>query len=82
MHIGRVPQALAAATGTARAMRRHKRRRLAAGMALLLVAPLLTGVGVDAFTLNSLALGLGCGALLLRRFTRSRSKAQQTRRAR
>ena len=80
MHTGRVPQVLTAVAGTARAMRRHKRRTLAAGVALLLVTPLLTASGVDAFTLNTLA--LGCGALLLRRFTRSRSEAQQTRRTR
>ena len=54
---------LAAVAGTARAMRRHKRRTLAAGAALLLVTPLLTGSGVDAFTVNALA--LGCGALML-----------------
>ena len=54
-------------------MRRHKRRTLAAGVALFLAMPLLTGVGVDAFTHN--ALGLGCGALLLRRFTDARKQA-------
>ena len=49
MHIKeRVPRVLAAVAGTARAMRRHKRRTLAAGVALLLVTPLLTGSGVDA----------------------------------
>ena len=44
----RVPRVLAAVAGTARAMRRHKRRTLAAGVALLLVTPLLTGSGADA----------------------------------
>ncbi len=39
----RVPLVLAAVAGTVRAMRRHKRRTLAAGGALLLVTPLLTG---------------------------------------
>ena len=49
MHIKeRVPRVLAAVAGTARAMRRHKRSTLAAGVALLLVTPLLTGPGVDA----------------------------------
>ena len=49
MHIKeRVPRVLAAVAGTARAMRRHKRRTLAAGVALLLVTPLLTGSGADA----------------------------------
>ena len=37
----RVPRVLAAVVGTARAMRRHKRRTPAAGVALLLVTPLL-----------------------------------------
>ena len=72
MHTSRVPQALAAVAGTARAMRRHKRRTVAAGVALLLVTPLLTGVGVDAITVNALALGVG--ALMLRRFMGARKQ--------
>ena len=68
------PRVLAAVAGTARAMRRHKRRTLAAGVALLLVTPLLTGSGVDAFTVNALALGYG--ALLLRRFMSTRNRKQ------
>ena len=63
MHIKeRVPLVLAAVVGTARAMRRHKRRTLAAGVALLLVTPLLTGSGV--------------GALMLRRFMGARNRKQ------
>ena len=74
MHIKeRVPRVLAAVAGTARAMRRHKRRTLAAGVTLLLVTP-LTGSGVDAFTVNALA--LGCGALMLRRFMGARNRKQ------
>ena len=52
------------------AIRRHKR----AAVALLLVAPLLTGAGTELFALNTV--GLGIGALILRRFTRPRGKAQ------
>ena len=75
MHIKeRVPRVLAAVAGTARAMRRHKRRTLAAGVALLLVTPLLTGSGVDAFTVNALALGVG--ALMLRRFMIATNRKQ------
>ena len=75
MHIKeRVPRVLAAVAGTARAMRRHKRRTPAAGVALLLVMPLLTGSGVDAFTVDALA--LGCGALMLRRFMGVRNRKQ------
>ena len=75
-HQEQSPRVLTAA-GIGRAMRRHKRRTLAAGVALFLAMPLLTGVGVDAFTLN--ALGLGCGALLLRRFTDARKRKQAIR---
>ena len=49
-------------------MRRHKRLTIAVVVAALLFAPLLlTGDG-ELFVLN--AVGLGFGALLLRRFTR------------
>ena len=46
---------------------RHKRASIAVGAALLLAGPLVTGDGVLVF-LN--AVGLGLGALLLRRFAR------------
>ena len=68
------PRVLAAVAGTARAMRRHKRRTLAAGVTLLLVMPLLTGSGVDGEGVNALA--LGCGALILRRFMGARNRKQ------
>ena len=66
----RVPRVLAAVAGTARAMRRHKRRTLAAGVALLLVGPLVTGAGYELFALN--AVGLGIGALIVRGQVRRR----------
>ena len=44
---------------------RHERASIAGAVALLLFAPLLTGDG-ELFVLN--AVGLGLGALLLRRF--------------
>ena len=75
MHIKeRVPQVLAAVAGTGRAIRRHRRRTVATGAALLLVAPLLTGSGVDGFAVN--ALGLAVGALMLRRFMGARNRKQ------
>ena len=77
MHTGRVQQALAAVAGTARAMRRHQRRTLAADVSLLLAAPLLSGVGVDGFAVN--ALGLAAGVLMLRRFMGARTKLQAIR---
>ena len=46
---------------------RHKRASIAVGAALLLAGPLVTGDGELVF-LN--AVGLGLGALLLRRFAR------------
>ena len=46
---------------------RHKRASIAVGVALLLAGPLVTGDGELVF-LN--AVGLGLGALLLRRFAR------------
>ena len=62
MHIKeRVPRVLAAVAGTARAMRRRK----PLGIALVVVAPLLTGIGLELFFLN--LLGLGIGALFVRR---------------
>ena len=58
------------------AIRRHKR----APVALLLVAPLLTGAGTELFALNTV--GLGIGALILRRFTRPRGNTSNIRRTR
>ena len=62
---------------------RHKRASIAVGAALLLAGPLVTGDGELVF-LN--AVGLGFGALLLRRFARSNGRqrtgrTQQTARA-
>ena len=50
---------------------RHKRASIAVGAALLLAGPLVTGDGELVF-LN--AVGLGLGALLLRRFARPNGK--------
>ena len=50
---------------------RHKRASIAVGAALLLAGPLVTGDGELVF-LN--AVGLGLGALLLRRFARSNGR--------
>ena len=70
----RVPKVLAAVAGAMSTLRRHKRQTVAAGAALLLAGPLLTGSGVDAFTVN--ALGLAVGALMLRRFVGARNRKQ------
>ena len=57
-------------------LRGFLRRRKRAAIALLVVGPLLlTGDG-EVFALN--LVGLGFGALLLRRFTRSRARKQAT----
>ena len=56
---------------------RHKRASIAVGAALLLAGPLVTGDGELVF-LN--AVGLGLGALLLRRFARPNGR-QRTGRA-
>ena len=50
------------------------RRRKRAAVALLVIAPLLLTGDVEIFALN--LVGLGFGALLLRRFTRSRDRNQ------
>ena len=65
-------------------VRRHKRLTIAVVVAALLFAPLLTGDG-ELFVLN--AVGLGLGALLLRRFIRPggrkrTGRAQQAQRQR
>ena len=59
---------------------RHKRASIAVGAALLLAGPLVTGDGELVF-LN--AVGLGLGALLLRRFARpnGRQRAGRTQQA-
>ena len=60
--------------GVAAGLGRFLRRRKRAAVALLVIAPLpLTG-DVEIFALN--LAGLGFGALLLRRFTRSRDGNQ------
>ena len=56
---------------------RHKRASIAVGAALLLAGPLVTGDGELVF-LN--AVGLGLGALLLRRFARPNGRKRTGRR--
>ena len=64
----RVPKVMGVAVGLGRFLRRRKRLTIAVVVAALLVGPLLlTGDG-EVFVLN--AVGLGLGALLLRRFIR------------
>ena len=56
-------------------IRRHKRASITTVAALLIIGPLLTGVGGEAFIIN--LVGLGIGALLVRQFTRPRGKRRQ-----
>ena len=53
-------------------IKRHKRASMATGVALLIAGPLLTGTSGETFFLN--LVGLGVGALLVRRFTRPRGQ--------
>ena len=62
-----VPRVKAVSAGVGGFIGRHKRASIAVGVALLLAGPLVTGDGELVF-LN--AVGLGLGALLLRRFAR------------
>ena len=62
-----VSRVKAVAAGVGGFIGRHKRASIAVGAALLLAGPLVTGDGELVF-LN--AVGLGLGALLLRRFAR------------
>ena len=67
-----VPKVKGVAVGFGGFLRRRKRLTVAVVVAALLLAPLLlTGDG-EVFVLN--AVGLGFGALLLRRFARPRGK--------
>ena len=71
MHVKEgIPKVMGVVVRLGRFLRRRKR----AAIALLVVAPLpLTG-DMEVFVLNMV--GLGFGALLLRRFTRSRDRKQ------
>ena len=67
MHVKeRVTQVKGIAVGFGRFIRRHMRLTVAAAAAALLVGPLLLTSDGEVFFLN--AVGLGFGALLLRRF--------------
>ena len=65
-----VPKVRGVAVGLGGFLRRRKR----AAIALLVIAPLLLTGDVEVFVLNMV--GLGFGALLLRRFTRPRDRKQ------
>ena len=68
MHVkATVSRVKAVLGGVGGLVRRHKRLSIAVGVAALLAGPLVTGDGELVF-LN--AVGLGLGALLLRRFAR------------
>ena len=60
-----VIRAISAAANVGRFCWRHKRLTLAAVVALLILAPLLTGAGAGVFFLN--LVGLGIAALVVRR---------------
>ena len=64
------PKVMGVAVGLGRFLQRRKR----AAVALLVIAPLLLTGDVEIFAMN--LVGLGFGALLLRRFTRSRAGNQ------
>ena len=64
---------LAAAVRIGRFLRRRKRL----GIALLVVAPLLTGMGLELFVLNTI--GLGIGALFIRSQVRRRRHEREHR---
>ena len=71
-----VPRVMGIAVGFGGFLRRRKRLTVAVVAALLVMGPLpLTG-GVEVFALNMV--GLGFGALLLLRFTRSGGRNQST----
>ena len=67
-----VIRAISATASVGRFCWRHKRLTLAAVVALLIVAPLLTGSGVGVFFLN--LAGLGIAALVVRRIVGSGSR--------
>ena len=68
------PKVKGVAVGFGGFLRRRKRLTVAVVVAALLLAPLLLTGDVEVFVLNMV--GLGFGALLLRRFTRSRGRKQ------
>ena len=70
----RVKEGVAKVKGVAVGFGRFLRRRKRAAVALLVIAPLLLTGDVEIFALN--LVGLGFGALLLRRFTRYRDGNQ------
>ena len=69
-----VMRTISAAVKASRFCWRHKRFTLAAVVALLILAPLLTGSGGGAFFLN--LVGLGIAALVVRRIVRGNNRKQ------
>ena len=55
-------------------IKRHPRASIAVGVALLILGPLLTGTGGEAFVLN--LIGLGVVALVVRRIVRANERRQ------
>ena len=70
-----VIRAISLAASIGRSCWRHKRLTLAAAVALLILAPLLTGSGGGAFFLN--LIGLGIAALVVRRIVQSGNRRNQ-----
>ena len=79
--IDRLVQLRAVAVAVVGFIKRHPRASIAAAVALVILAPLLTGSGGGAFFLN--LVGLGIAALVARRIMRAndRRKAAQARHA-
>ena len=79
--VDRLVQLKAVAVTVVGFIKRHPRASIAAGVALLILGPLLTGSGGGAFFLN--LVGLGIAALVVRRVMRAndRHKAAQARQA-
>ena len=73
----RVNEGVTKVMGVAVGFGRFLRRRKRAAVALLVIVPLLLTGDVEIFVLN--LVGLGFGALRLRRFTRSRAGNQAPR---
>ena len=70
----RLVQIRAVAVATGGFIKRHKRLSIAAGVALLIAGPLLTGTGGETFCFN--LIGLGIVALVVRRIVRANERRQ------
>ena len=70
----RLVQIKAVAVAVVDFIKRHKRASIAAGVAVVILGPLLTGSGGEGFFLN--LAGLGIVALVVRRITRANNRRQ------